>query len=145
VRWVTRENPHVDRVACPWLIKRFVDSEAEFLFVPKKEVEAVAKATGAIPFDAPGVTLGHHEGRCSFESILLEYGLKDPGLLRLAKIVHAADVDEDLATDPIGAGLEAIAAGFSLRYPDDHENLRRQFEVYDSLYAWCRLESAAGR
>jgi len=96
----------VDRVACPWLITRFVDNEAEFLFVPGGEIERVAKETGAIPFDAPGVELGHHESRCSFESIILKYGLKEPGLLRLAQIVHAADVSEDIDKDPIARGLK---------------------------------------
>jgi len=136
---------HVDRVACPWLILRFIDNEAEFLFVPKSRVNKVTKETGAIPFDAPGVELGHHEGRCSFESILLKYELQDPALLRLAKIVHAADVEADIDTDPIARGLEAIASGYSLRYPDDEENLANQFEVYDALYAWCRLEVARNR
>jgi len=148
MKWVTRSHVHVDRVACPWLITRFIDSDAEFLFVPKSEVDRVADQTGAIPFDAPGVELGHHGGdgtapvRCSFESIILKYGLTEPGLLRLAKIVHAADVRADIDTDPIAAGLEAIASGFSLRYPDDLENLPLQFEVYDALYAWCRLQVA---
>jgi hypothetical protein len=144
MKWVTRSHVHVDRVACPWLIRRFMDNQAEFLFVPKSQVEQVAADTGAIPFDAPGVELGHHEGRCSFESIILKYDLKEPGLLRLAKIVHAADVAEDIASDPIARGLEAIASGFSLRYPEDEENLAIQFEVYDALYAWCRLEVAKG-
>jgi hypothetical protein len=142
MKWLTRSHVHVDRVACPWLIKRFVDSEAEFLFVPKGEVERVAAERGAIPFDAPGVELGHHDGRCSFESILRKYGLTDPALQRLAKIVHAADVAEDIDTDPLGRGLEAIATGYSLRFPDDEANLVRQFEVYDALYAWCRLQVA---
>ena len=141
MKWVTRSHVHVDRVACPWLITRFIDSEAEFIFVPKGEIERVVQESGAIPFDAPGVELGHHEGRCSFESIILKYDLKEPGLLRLAKIVHAADVAADIDTDPIARGLEAIASGYSLRYPDDQENLKRQFEVYDALYAWCRLEA----
>lgn len=140
MKWITRSHVHVDRVACPWLIARFVDNEAEFLFVPKSEIEIVSKETGAIPFDAPGVELGHHEGRCSFESIILKYELKDAGLQRLAKIVHAADVAKDIDTDPIARGLEAIASGYSLRFPDDRENLARQFEVYDALYAWCRLQ-----
>ena len=140
--WVTRSHVHVDRVACPWLITRFVDSEAEFLFVPAESIRKTAEDTGAIPFDAPGVELGHAEGRCSFESIIRKYGLKEPGLLRLAKIVHAADVAEDRDTDPIARGLEAIAVGYSLRFPEDRENLEHQFEVYDSLYAWCRLEAA---
>lgn len=145
MKWITRSHVHVDRVACPWLITRFVDSEAEFLFVPKSQVDRVAVETGAIPFDAPGAELGHHEGRCSFESIMLKYDLKDAALGRMAKIVHAADVEADLDTDPIARGLEAIASGFSLRFPDDQENLARQFEVYDALYAWCRLQAAQGR
>jgi hypothetical protein len=140
--WITRSHVHVDRVACPWLITRFVDNDAEFLFVPKNQVEKVASESGAIPFDIPGVELGHLDGRCSFESIMLKYELKEPGLVRLAKIVHAADVEEDIDKDPIARGLEAIASGYSLRFPEDEENLARQFEVYDSLYSWCRLEAA---
>jgi len=140
MKWITRSHVHVDRVACPWLITRFIDNEAEFLFVPKSEIDKVAKETGAIPFDAPGVELGHQEDRCSFESIILKYDLRDAGLLRLAKIVHAADVAEDIDTDPIARGLEAIASGYSLRFPEDMENLEHQFEVYDALFAWCRLE-----
>lgn len=142
MKWVTRSHIHVDRVACPWLITRFVDTEAEFLFVPKSEIERVAKETGAIPFDAPGVELGHHGGRCSFEAIMLKYDLKEPGLVRLAQIVHAADIAEDLDREPVARGLEAIATGYSLRFPDDVENLEHQFEVYDALYAWCRLQVA---
>ena len=145
MKWITRSHVHVDRVACPWLITRFVDSEAEFMFVPKNQVAKTAHETGAIPFDAPDVELGHHEGRCSFESIILKYGLTDPALARLAQIVHAADVAEDIDKDPLARGLEAIATGFSLRFPDDAENLARQFEVYDALYAWCRLEVARGK
>jgi hypothetical protein len=140
--WVTRSHVHVDRVACPWLITRFVDSEAEFLFVPASQIEQVAAQTGATPFDAPGVELGHAEGRCSFESIIQKYALKEPGLLRMAKIIHAADVREDIESDPLARGLEAIASGFSLRFPEDNENLAHQFEVYDALYAWCRLDVA---
>jgi len=145
MKWITRSHVHVDRVACPWLITRFVDSDAEFLFVPKNQIEKVAKETGAIPFDAPGVELGHKDGRCSFESMLLKYDLKDPGLLRLAKIIHAADVEADIDSDPIARGLEAIASGYSLRFPDDLENLEAQFEVYDALYAWCRLDVAKAK
>ncbi len=144
MKWLTRSHVHVDRVACPWLITRFVDNEAEFLFVPKNQVEKVVKETGAIPFDAPDVELGHHDNRCSFESIMLKYDLKDPALVRLARIVHAADVAQDIDSDPIARGLEAIASGYSVRYPDDEENLAHQFEVYDALYAWCRLQVAKG-
>jgi len=145
MKWITRSHVHVDRVACPWLITRFIDNEAEFLFVPKKVLDSVAAKSGAIPFDAPNVELGHHEGRCSFESIILKYGLTDPALLRLAKIVHAADVTEDIDKDPLARGVEAIASGYALRYPDDEENLAHQFEVYDALYAWCRLQVAGGK
>jgi hypothetical protein len=141
--WVTRSHVHVDRVACPWLIRRFVDSEAQFLFVPKSQVNKVAAETGAIAFDAPDVELGHRGGKCSFETIIDTYELRDPWLLRLAKIVHAADISADLRTDEIAPGLEAIASGFSLILPDDRANLERQFVVYDALYAWCRLQVAA--
>lgn len=140
--WVTRSHVHVDRVACPWLITRFIDSEAEFLFVPTSQIEKVVRETGAIPFDAPAVELGHTEGRCSFESMVLKYGLKEPGLLRMAKIVHSADIDADIDKDPIARGLEAIANGFSLRFPEDTDNLAHQLDVYDALYAWCRMDVA---
>ena len=144
MKWITRSHVHVDRVACPWLIRRFVDNEAEFLFVPRSQVTRIASETGAIPFDAPEVELGHHDGRCSFESILLKYELKDAALVRMARIVHAADVAADLDTDPIARGLEALATGYGLRYPDDEENLANQFGVYDALYAWCRLQVTKG-
>jgi hypothetical protein len=144
MQWLTRSHVHVDRVACPWLISRFVDSEAEFLYVPASQIDKVAKETGAIPFDAPGVELGHKDGRCSFESIIAKYELKDPALLRMAKVIHAADVAADIDTEPVARGLEAIAVGYSLRFPEDTENLAHQFEVYDSLYAWCRLQVAKG-
>jgi len=143
--WVTRSHVHVDRVACPWLITRFIDSEADFLFVPTNQIEKTVAETEAIPFDAPGVELGHADGRCSFESIILKYGLKEPGLLRLAKIVHSADVDADIDKDPIARGLEAMASGFSLRFPEDSENLAHQFDVYDALYAWCRMDVARNK
>jgi hypothetical protein len=142
MKWVTRSHVHVDRVACPWLIRRFIDSEAEFLFVPKNQIGQVVEETGATPFDAPGVELGHHGNKCSFETIIEKYELTDPALLRLAKIVHAADIASDLRTDEMAPGLEAIAVGYSLRFPDDLENLERQFDVYDALYAWCRLQAA---
>jgi len=145
MKWITRSHIHVDRVACPWLILWFVDNEAEFLFVPANQVKKVAAETGAIPFDAPDVELGHHDGRCSFEAIIQKYELKDPALLRLAKIVHSADVAADIDKDPVARGLEAIAVGYGIRYPDDEENLLQQFEVYDALYAWCRLQVAKDR
>ncbi|HEX9680812.1 MAG TPA: chromate resistance protein ChrB domain-containing protein [Anaerolineales bacterium] len=142
MKWVTRAHVHVDRVACPWLILRFVDSQAEFLFVAAQEVTRVAQETGGVPFDIPGVELGHQDGRCSFESILLRYGLKDPALQRMAKVVHAADIAADLRSDELGPGLEALATGFGLLFPADRENMARQFVVYDALYAWCRLQAA---
>jgi hypothetical protein len=145
MKWITHSHIHVDRVACPWLILWFVDNEAEFLFVPANQVKKVAAETGAIPFDAPDVELGHHDGRCSFEAIIQKYELKDPALLRLAKIVHSADVAADIDKDPVARGLEAIAVGYGIRYPDDEENLLQQFEVYDALYAWCRLQAAKDR
>ena len=140
MRWITRSHVHVDRVACPWLIRRFIDSDAEFFFVPASQIEKMSRETDSIPFDANGVELGHHDNFCSFETIISRYGLKDPGLLRMAKIIHSADVSEDIDSDPLARGLEAIAVGFSLRFPDDSENINRQFDVYDALYAWCRMD-----
>jgi hypothetical protein len=132
---------HVDRVACPWLITRFIDSDAEFLFVPKSKVMVIAKEVGAIPFDTPGAELHHREDRCSFDAFIEDYGLTDKALLRMARIVRAADTNR-FETDPLAAGLEAIAVGYSLRYPDDLENIEEQFQVYDALFAWCRLDAA---
>ena len=140
MKWITRSHVHVDRVACPWLISRFVDSDAEFIFVPKSQVLKVAKEKGAIPFDTPGAELHHREDLCTFNVIIEEYELTEPGLFILADIVKAADTDR-LEDNAIAAGLEAIAVGFSIRFPDDHENLEYQFEVYDALYAWCRLQA----
>lgn len=139
MKWITRENAKVDRIACPWLIRRFVDRDAEFLFVHAELVKEKAAHSGAVPYDVPGAELGHVDGRCSFESILLKYDLaKDPGLARLGRIVHAADVSEDLATSPQGAGLLAMAQGFALVHgTDDHRKLELQGPVYDALYAWC--------
>ncbi len=144
MKWVTRSHVHVDRVACPWLIRRFIDSQAEILFVPQSRIEEVADTENAIPFDAPGVEYGHHDGKCSFETLIEKFELKDKGLLRLAKIIHAADT-RDIDSDPLARGFEAIAVGYSLRYPDDEKNLEKQFDVYDSLYAWCRLDVARNK
>lgn len=141
MKWITRSHVHVDRVACPWLIARFVDSEAEFLFVPKSRVMETAKQTGATPFDTEGATLHHRAGHCTFDAIIEDYGLTDPALLRMAKVINAADTD-NLDADALAAGFEAIAVGYSLRFPNDVENIERQFEVYDALYAWCRLDAA---
>jgi hypothetical protein len=140
MKWVTRENAKVDRIACPWLIRRFVDPEAEFLFVPTSQVPEVAEREGAIPFDVKGVELGHVDGRCSFESIMLKYNLSvDPGLVALAKIVHAADVAPDLLTSAEAPGLKAIAHGFSLVWKnEDHRKIELESPLYDALYAWCQ-------
>ncbi len=145
MKWVTREHVKVDRVACPWLITHFVDPQAEFLFVPPAQVENVAAREGATPFDAPGVELGHHGGRCSFEAILERYRLDDAALHLLAQIVHGADVAQDLYGRPEAPGLQAIAEGFrELGLKDDHEILTRESIVYDALYAYCRRQVAAG-
>lgn len=143
MKWITRSHVHVDRVACPWLIKRFLDSEAELLFVPKSQVLEVAKREGAISYDMPGADFHHDGDLCTFTVLVRHYGLTDPALLRLAKVVNAADTGR-LEEDPLAPGLEAIAVGFGVRFPDDRVNLEKQFEVYDALYAWCRIEVAKG-
>ena len=140
MKWVTRSHVHVDRVACPWLITRFIDSDAEFIFVPTNQIAETVKRIGAIPFDAPDVELGHKDDKCSFETIIDKYELKDKALLRLAKIVHSADIEDGKDKDKIAEGLEAIAVGYSIRYPNDNENINEQYKVYDALYAWCRLQ-----
>jgi len=139
MKWVTRKNANVDRIACPWLIRRFIDRDGEFLFVPAEEVLAVAQRDGAIPYDVKGVELGHVDGRCSFESIMVKYQLTDPALQRLAKIVHGADVSADISIVPESAGLQAIAHGFALAHgANDHEKIRLETPMYDALYAWCQ-------
>jgi|SRR5579864_4743256 len=139
MKWVTRKNANVDRIACPWLIRRFVDAEAEFLYVGRDEVMGVARAQGAIPYDVPDVELGHVDGRCSFESILAKYGLNDPALQLMGRIVHGADVPEDISIEPEASGLRAIAHGFAAIHGDaDHEKLALETPMYDALYAWCR-------
>jgi hypothetical protein len=141
MKWVTRERVKVDRVACPWLIKKFVDNEAEFLFVPSDQVEEVARREGATPFDASGVELGHHGDKCSFEAIVEKYKIADPALQLLAQIVNGADVRPEVHGRPEGPGLNAIAEGFRhLGLKDDHEILEREFIVYDALYAYCKTQ-----
>jgi hypothetical protein len=143
MKWITRENANVDRVACPWLIRRFIDPQAEFLFAPAAEVMAGAKREQAIPYDVPNVELGHVDGRCSFESIVLKYDLKDPALAELARIVHGADVAEDIDITPQSAGLSAIARGFALVHgAADQEKIRLESPMYDALYAWCQSRVA---
>lgn len=139
MKWITREHVKVDRVACPWLIKKFVDPKAEFLFVAPGEVLEVAKREGAIPYDIPDVELGHHDGRCAFEAIINKYQIKDAAVGLLAKIVHGADVKEDMYHHPAAPGLRAIAEGFRyLGLKDDPGILEKEFIVYDALYAYCQ-------
>ncbi len=140
MKWVTRERVKVDRVACPWLISKFVDPDAEFLFVAPDQVAAVAEETGAIPYDVTGAEMGHHEGRCSFEAILERYNLTgDPALVLLGRIVNGADTDNSLYHQPEGPGLEAVAEGFRhLGYQDDHAINAAEWIVYDALYAYCQ-------
>lgn len=142
MKWVTREKVKVDRVACPWLISRFVDKSAKFIFVPAERVLEVAEKEGATAFDSPGATLAHYEEggteRVSFDSIIKAYGLKDPALLELAKIVRGADAKID-PTPGESAGLEAAALGFRALAKDDQENLKLQFPLYDALYEYCRM------
>jgi hypothetical protein len=137
MKWVTRARPKVDRIACPWLIKRFVDPQAEFLYVPADQVVAVAEREAAIPFDIPNVELGHHGAECSFDAILKKYNVADPALQRLALIVRGADTPAKDLT-PESRGLEAIADGFRRIYDDDHQQLAAESVVYDALYAYCQ-------
>lgn len=145
MRWVTRERPKTDRIACPWLIRIFIDPEAEFLYVPADDVLAVAEREGAISYDAPGARYTHRDGLCSFEVLVDEYGIDDPAIHLLARIVHGADVAEDRDATPQSRGLLAVAEGFHLLELDDHEQLELSLPMYDALYAWCRNEVAAGR
>ena len=137
MKWVTRERARVDRIACPWLISRFIDREATFLFVPSAQVMAVAEREGAIPYDVPNVELGHHGERCSFDAFLDKYKLTDTALQALARIVRGADTDARQLT-PESPGLYAVATGFKAIAKDDHDNMARQFPAYDALYAYCR-------
>lgn len=142
MKWITREHVKVDRVACPWLIRKYIDADAEFLFVPAGDVAAVAEREGATPFDTQGAKLGHRDGKCSFETIIEEYDLlaSDPALARMAEIVHGADVSADLDRVPESRGLKAIAEGFGLVFDDDHAILAAEFPLYDALHAWCARE-----
>lgn len=136
MKWVTRERPKIDRIACPWLIARFIDQSPEFLYVPSDKVLATAKETGATPYDIPGVEMGHDGELCSFDTFLRKYKLTDPALQRVATIVRGADTDRlDLA--PQAAGLLAISLGLSRNYADDHEMLAQGMIIYDALYSWC--------
>jgi hypothetical protein len=137
MKWITRERPKIDRIACPWLIRRFIEKEPEFLFVPADKVFEIAKETGAIPYDIPGAELSHVGELCSFDAFLDRYELKDPALRHLAEIVRGADTGR-LDLTPQSPGLLAISLGLSHCHPDDHEMLRHGMVLYDALYAWCR-------
>jgi len=136
MQWITRERPKIDRIACPWLIARFIDAEAEFLYVPAQEVLDVAAATGAIPYDIPDVELSHVGELCSFDAFLKKYALDTPALQQLAAIVRGADTS-NLALTPQSAGLYAISLGLSHNFADDHALLQQGMVMYDALYAWC--------
>ena len=137
MKWITRERPKIDRIACPWLVARFVDEAPEFLYVPAGDVTRIAAETGAIPYDVPGVELGHHGDRCSFDAFIARHALHDPALQQLATIVRGADTSRlDLA--PQSAGLYAVSLGLSQVFKDDHEMLRHGMVIYDALYAWCK-------
>ena len=142
MKWVTRERPKTDRIACPWLILNFIDPDAEFLYVPADEVLAVAEREDAISFDAQGARYTHRDGLCSFEVLVEEYAIADPAISLLARVVHGADVAEDRDATPQSRGLLAIAEGFHLLGLDDHRQLELSLPVYDALYAWCRNEIA---
>ena len=136
MKWVTRERPKIDRLACPWLIRRFIDPDAEFRYVPANQVRAVAQTEGAVPYDVPDVELGHDGERCSFDAFLRKYSLEDPALARLADIVRAADTDR-LDQSPQAAGLLAISLGLGANIKDDHALLEAALPIYDALYTWC--------
>jgi len=137
MKWVTRERPKIDRIACPWLIARFIDKEPEFLYVPADRVVAMAERTGAVPYDIPGVKFTHVGEKCSFDAFLEEYDLNDPALHKLADIVRGADTSR-LDLTPQSAGLFAISLGLGHVFTNDHEMLKHGMVVYDALYAWCR-------
>jgi len=139
MKWVTRQYVHVDRTACPWLIKRFIDPKAEFVFVPVEKIEEIVKKEKAIPYDAPNVELGHHGEKCSFDSIIEKYKISDPAVLELARIVRAADTDK-MEMAPEAAGLEAIMTGIGIAAKDDHEAIEKARPVYDALYNNCKLK-----
>jgi len=142
MKWVTREHPKTDRIACPWLIRTFIDPEAEILFVPPGDVLSVAERDDAISFDAPGARYTHRDGLCSFEVLIEAYGIDDPAVALLAKIVHGADVAEDRTATPESPGLFAVAEGFALLDVSDERQLALELPVYDALYAWCQARIA---
>jgi len=140
VKWVTREHPRTDRIACPWLIRKFIDGDAEIVYVPAGDVLEYADREGAASFDAPGATFTHRNGKCSFETLVEEYEIEDPALALLARVVHGADIADDLDTTPESRGLLAIADGFALLGVDDQRQLELELPVYDALYAWAQQQ-----
>ncbi len=144
MKWVTREGAKTDRVACPWLIRKLIDPQAEFFFMPKDQVLEVTRREGGKSFDCPGADYTHRDGKCSFEVLIETHRLQDPALQELARIVHGADIPSDIGIVPEAPGLKAVAHGFAAICGDDHRKLELGFPVYDALYAWCQAK-AAGR
>jgi hypothetical protein len=142
MKWVTRQGAKTDRIACPWLIRKFIDPTAEFLFVPEGEVVEVARREGGKSFDCPGADYTHRDGKCSFEVLVDAYRLMDPAVQALALIVHGADIKADVGLVPEAAGLQAIAHGFAAACSDDHRKLTLEFPVYDALYTWCQAKAS---
>lgn len=144
MQWVTREHPKTDRIACPWLIRKFIDPAAEIVYVPQADVLAYAEREGALSFDAPGARYTHRDGMCSFETLIAEYKIGDPAVALMARVVHGADVSADSDATAQSAGLQAIADGFALLDLDDQAQLALELPVYDALYAWAQQRVAAG-
>jgi hypothetical protein len=138
MQWVTREHPKTDRIACPWLIRHFIDPEAEIVYVPRDRVLAYAAEHGGTSFDVPGAAYTHRDGKCSFEVLVEDFGIADPAVLLMARVIHGADVSEDLSITPESAGLRAIADGFAMLDLDDLRQLELELPVYDALYAWAK-------
>jgi hypothetical protein len=144
MKWVTREHPKTDRIACPWLIRHFIDPDAEIVYVPPDQVLEYAEHEGATSFDAPGAAYTHRDGKCSFETLVDEYGIDDPAIGLMANVIHGADVAEDRDATPESRGLLAIADGFALLGVDDQRQLELELPVYDALYAWARQQIRTG-
>jgi hypothetical protein len=142
MKWVTREHPRTDRIACPWLIRKLIDPDAEIVYVPRDEVLDFAQREGATSFDAPGARYTHRDGKCSFEVLVEDFGIVDPAIALMARVIHGADVSEDRDATPESAGLLAIADGFALLDVDDQRQLELELPVYDALYAWALAEVA---
>jgi hypothetical protein len=144
MKWVTREHPRTDRIACPWLIRRFIDPEAEIVYVPKEDVLAYAEREGARSFDAPGAQYTHRDGNCSFETLVEDFAIVDRAVGLMARVIHGADVAKDRAATPESVGLLAIADGFALLGVDDQRQLELELPVYDALYAWAKDRVGVG-